>query len=532
MGKTMFFFPVAILVSSQILGVRTAFAWLVISVVAIGLFYVVTYGFNDTLLTSRFDELALQLGVAVCVFFCCQQGEEFFRERMQDLIDLSRDLRQKGKELHKLATTDSLTGLMNRFQFQQTLKNRVDHSHGTPQPFALLMIDMDGFKEINDTLGHQVGDAALVEIATRLRNKFEKTPAQVARLGGDEFCIILPNSQDDEQASSTAKEISEILTQRYICDEADFPLGASIGYALYPQHAKTERELLAFADTAMFHAKENRLGHASYQTEMTDRLVEYRSTQEKLSRALERDEFFVVYQPQVDILTGKVFGVEALMRWRHKGEIISPFRFIPLLEQSHEIIPVSNWLVRQVCQQQAAWFEAGYQVKISINVSAVQFNDPDFCDNTISSISEFGLDATTLDFEITEGLLVEDIPLAVEKLDRLKALGSTVSIDDFGTGYSSLAYLRQFPIDRLKIDRAFIKDIPLGDDGAIAIAIIALAKTLGLQVLAEGVETEDHLEFIRAYDCDEYQGYLLSPPVSADEVVAYFPTSVESLAIS
>lgn len=526
LAGTMLFYPVSILVASQLLGVRAAFLWLIVNLAAFGLFFVSMYGMHDSLYTSRFDEMAMMLGVAACVFFCCQQGEEYFQERTRSLIDVSQDLRKRGEHLRELATTDALTGLMNRFQFQLSLRQRVKYAVTHSKKMALFLVDMDGFKEINDTLGHPVGDESLVEIASRLGNKYGDR-ADVARLGGDEFCVIYPNVRDLDAAESIARDICQSLTQRYVLQDAEFPLGASVGFALCPDDSESATDLLAYADTAMFHAKENRLGHACYESDMTDRLIEYRTMQEKLSFALEREEFFLDYQPQVNLRTGRVIGVEALLRWRHDGLAIPPHRFIHLLERSREIIPVSKWIVLQCCRQLAAWTAEGYDVEISINVSAVQFNDPDFYAGIANPIRELGVDPCKLDFEITEGLLIDDVELAVAKLNQIKELGSSISIDDFGTGYSSLAYLRQFPLDRLKIDRAFIKDIPRSDDGVIAASIIVLAKSLGLKVLAEGVETDAHLSFIRSHDCDEYQGFYLSRPIPAEEVIAYFDRPTE-----
>lgn len=524
MAKTMLFFPVSILVASQLLGVRAAFSWLIVNVVAFAAFFFTMYGVPNTLGTSRFDEMVLILGVAACVFFCCQQGEEYYQERTKNLIDLSQSLQKKSETLHELATTDALTGLINRFQFQEKLKEAASCASAESNRMALFLVDMDGFKEINDTLGHPVGDDALVEIATRLSNEFGDR-SDVARLGGDEFCIIYPNIRDQDHAASIARDICDFLTQRYVLEDAEFPLGASVGFSLCPDHTESDQELLSYADTAMFYAKENRLGHACYEFDMTNRLIEYRTMQAHLSLALERDEFFLVYQPQVDLRSDKVIGVEALLRWRHDGEIIPPYRFIHLLERSREIIPVSRWIVREACRQLAAWNEEGYDIGISINVSAVQFNDPDFCQNVADSISEFGIDASKLDCEITEGMLIDDVEQAAARLKQIKEMGISISIDDFGTGYSSLAYLRQFPLDRLKIDRAFIKDIPDSDDGLIAASIIVLSKALGLKVLAEGVETDAHVEFLKTHDCDEYQGYYLSRPVAAEDVVAHFNRS-------
>ena len=520
LAVTMWFFPGSILVSSQLLGVRDASRWLVISLFTYVAFFGVQHGW-DVLSTSKLDELTLMMGVAVCIFFCCHQGEEYYQLRTQNLMDLSQGLQRKSEVLQELATTDALTGIMNRFRFQERLKECVEEANKGVARTALFLVDMDGFKEINDTLGHPVGDDALVMIATRLKAEFAAS-SEVARLGGDEFCIIHNDVRDAEHAASIAHKICRLLTQRYVLDDAEFPLGASVGYAICPDHTQSAEELLAFADTAMYQAKETRAGHLCYEADMTNRLVEYRTMQEKLSFALERNEFFLVYQPQVDLRTGVVIGVEALLRWRNGGEVIPPFRFIPLLEQSREIIPVSNWIIKECCRQLAIWEADGHDIEISINISAVQFKDPDFCGSVTKSIGAFDVSATKLDFEITEGLLIDDVGLAVERLNQFKEMGVSISIDDFGTGYSSLAYLRQFPIDRLKIDRAFVKDIPDNDDGVIAASIIVLAKSLDLKVLAEGVETAEQLQFLQDHDCDEYQGYFLSPPVEASEVVKFF----------
>ncbi|MFC1757748.1 putative bifunctional diguanylate cyclase/phosphodiesterase [Planctomycetota bacterium] len=515
--SVMFFFPVAILVASQLIGIGSAFLWFVVNIVAFAAFFVFIHGVDDPYTDSTFDRLMIIVVVAGCVFFCCHQGEEYYKERTRGLLELSRNLKQKSETLHELATTDALTGLCNRLQFQERLRAAVHR----PEQVALFLVDMDGFKEINDALGHPTGDKTLVEIASRLSAEFGDC-AEVARFGGDEFCIILPHVNDCDEAAEYAQRIWRLLTRRYVLDAVDFPLGASVGFALSPLHTQSDEQLLAYADTAMFYAKENRLGYACYDAEMTNRLVEYRAMQEKLSFALDRNEFFLAYQPQVNLRTGKVIGVEALLRWKHDGVLIFPEKFVPLLEQSGEIKTVGKWIIRESCKQLAAWDAAGFDVEVSINVSAIQFNDDEFCRCIADAIEEYGINPSSLDFEITEGLLVDDVSQATEKLHEVKKMGASISIDDFGTGYSSLAYLRQFPIDRLKIDRAFVKDIPDNDDGVIASSVIVLAKALGLKVLAEGAETEAHIEFLKANDCDEYQGYYLSRPVVADEVVNFF----------
>lgn len=525
MGGTMLFYPVSILVASQLLGVRSAFCWFLINLLAFTAFFLWTYGFDNVLGTSKLDELVLWLGVAACVFFCCQQGEEYYDKRTSSLIQLSRDLQRKSKTLEILATTDALTGLVNRFQFQERLRTVVDETVANSTRMALFLIDLDGFKEINDTLGHPVGDEALIAIGARLSEEFGDR-SEVARLGGDEFCIITADLDQDADAEAIARRVCNLLTRRYRLGDTEFPLGASVGFCICPDHATTDAELLAYADTAMFHAKEHRLGYACYDRSMTDRLIEYRTIQEKLSVALKQNEFFLVYQPKSRLDSGEVTGVEALLRWRCDGQIVSPGRFIHLLEKSREILPVSNWIIREACRQLAAWDAEGHAVTISVNISVLQFQDPDFIRCIVDSVREFGVDPRRLDFEITEGLLVDDVPQAVDKLKQIKELGASISIDDFGTGFSSLSYLRQFPLDRLKIDRSFVKDIPDGDDGVIASSIIVLAKSLGLIVLAEGVETEEQIRFLKSQDCDEYQGYYLSKPVPADEVSVFFESTV------
>jgi diguanylate cyclase (GGDEF)-like protein len=528
MYGVMLFYPVSILVASQLLGVRAAFQWFLVNLVAFVSFFIVVHGVERALHTAKFDELVLLMGVAACVYFCCQQGEEYYRKRTEKLIHLSEDLQVKSDSLELLATTDALTGLLNRFQFQNQLRDTVEKSKSDLLQSALYLIDMNGFKNINDTMGHAVGDDVLVMIAKRLTDEFGEQ-FDIARLGGDEFCLIAQGIVGFEEAESIAKRVSHVMTQRYSIENTEFLLGASIGYALFPDHAQTDKDLLAFADTAMFHAKEHGRDFSKYETEMTDRLVEYRTVQDKLSRALEQDEFFLAYQPQFDLKSNVLIGAEALLRWRSDGEIIPPYRFIHLLERSREILPVSKWIIRQACRQLSIWNLEGYSAQLSVNVSAVQFNDPDFFQSIIEPICEFGVDPRQLDFEITEGLLISDISLAVAKLNQIKNLGCTISIDDFGTGYSSLAYLRQLPIDRIKIDRAFVKDYPETDDGLIASSIIVLAKTLGLKALAEGVETEAQLQFLKDHDCDEYQGFIASKPIAPQDVLAFLKNEDKSV---
>ena len=309
-----------------------------------------------------------------------------------------------------------------------------------------------------------------------------------------------------------------MLTARYSLSEIKVTLGTSVGYALCPDHAKTGNHILSYADTAMYYAKHNKRNVALYESEMTERIADTRTLNEHLAVAMEREEFFLVYQPQVDV-SGEIIGAEALMRWRHNGETIPPNRFIPLLEATGRIIPVSKWLIREACKQQAEWKQQGLDITVAVNASAIQFVDDDFVDSVIRPAKEFGICPSKLEVEITEGILIDNDEQVIEKLEQLKEFGVPISIDDFGTGYSSLAYLRQFPLNKLKIDRAFVKEIPDTDDGVIANGIIILAKLLNLEVIAEGVETPEQLEYLAQHGCQQFQGYYFSPPVSPDQIL-------------
>ena len=332
--------------------------------------------------------------------------------------------------------------------------------------------------------------------------------------------MILQNDDVHKKADLIASEVCDLLKQRFYIEEHDFPLGSSIGIAHCPADAQNSVDLFAYADTAMFRAKRDQLGYASYASCMTDELIEDRRVQEQLSFALQQQEFALVYQPQICLETGEVFGAEALLRWEYDGEDISPACFIPMLEKSRAIIDVGQWVIWECCRQLQQWQQMGIDIRLSINISAIQFLDDEFNARIERSLNEFNIDARQLDFEITESLLVKDVVQASAKLKRIKELGASISIDDFGTGFSSLAYLRQFPLDRLKIDRTFVKDIPQSDDGVIASSIVALGKAIGLKVLAEGVETDAQLNYLKSIDCDEYQGFLFSCPLAAPDFEA------------
>ena len=520
-AQAVYFFPVAILVCSYLFGVKQAFIWLIISLHLFVFCHYLQYGISEAFRDHLF-ELMTSWGVACCTFFCCQQAETSFQNQTKRLIKFSDALKVRSVELELLATTDSLTGLTNRFQFQRELNDLVKIATAENQ-VALFLIDMDGFKEINDSHGHATGDELLVKIADRLKTRMQGR-ASVARLGGDEFCVTFSGVTDAQQSAELADEMVAFLTDRYVLDEVSVTLGTSVGYALCPSHAQSAKHVLSFADTAMYYAKHNKLNVACYRSQMTDLISDNREMSERLAGAMEREEFYLVYQPQFDSRTNQVIGVEALMRWCHAGQMISPADFIPVLESRGWIVPVGKWVVRQACQQQAEWKQQGFDIPIAVNVSALQFVDDDFVGSLIRPMEELNVCPSKLEIEITEGVLIDNVKKVIKKLELLKAFGCRISIDDFGTGYSSLAYLRQFPLDKLKIDRTFIKGIPASDDGVIAKGVIILADLLNLEVIAEGVETEDQLDYLRDNGCRQIQGYYYSKPVDPNEIIALFKT--------
>lgn len=513
LGLTVFFYPISILVASQLFGVRQATYWFVASLVNFLIYYLAVYGIHATF-HDHLDGLLLSLGTAFCSYFCCQQAEAYYRKKTKGLIDLSESLQKKSEVLHDLATTDSLTKLTNRFQFQNLLASHVQLA--SSDELLLFLVDMDGFKDVNDTMGHAAGDAILIEIGVRLLDSFGDR-AEVSRLGGDEFCLLFVGDEYVRNAESIGREIHDLLTEGYALRDLKVVLGASIGYATYPEDARTKDALLAFADTAMYQAKKDRLQVARYESVMTEALVEQRTLNDQLAEALERGEFFLVYQPQVENSAGRIIGAEALLRWRHNGEVISPARFIPLLERSGLIIKVGDWVVQEACRQLSEWQQNGLDTRLAVNISAIQFQDCNFVERVTAHLNKQNIDPSKFELEITEGVLVENVDTVAIKLQRMHELGLKISVDDFGTGYSSLSYLRQFPIDKLKIDRAFVKDIPHADDGVIASSIIALSASLEMQVIAEGVETLEQLDVLANFGCDQYQGYFFSRPLPADE---------------
>jgi diguanylate cyclase (GGDEF)-like protein len=385
---------------------------------------------------------------------------------------------------------------------------------------AVLFIDLDRFKLINDTLGHGAGDRLLKEATERLRSCVRSSDT-VGRFGGDEFGAIITDLAKPADASLVAQKIIDALARPFQLDGHESYVTASVGITLFPTDGEEAGTLIMNADAAMYRAKEQ--GRNTYQyftREMNERAMQRVTMESALRRAIERREFLLHYQPKVSITTGEVCGFEALLRWQHpESGLVPPLQFIPVLEDTGLIVAVGEWVITEVCEQIARWSRDGFRVPpVAVNLSARQFQQKGLEDTVAGALRASGIDSKLLQFELTESLLMKEPEVAARTLRGLKEIGVTLSVDDFGTGYSSLSYLKRFPIDALKIDRAFIRDVTVDpDDAAITFAIIGLAHSLKLKVIAEGVETRDQLDFLETHGCDEMQGFLFSRAVPAEE---------------
>lgn len=423
--------------------------------------------------------------------------------------------------LEYLAHFDSLTGLPNRALFRDRLGQAMSRSDRLTQSVALMFLDLDRFKTINDTLGHEVGDNLLRAVAKRLQTcvRGEDT---VARLGGDEFTIILEQIATPEDAGRVAQKILDSFLPPFNLDGREVFIGASIGITIYPLDRCDIDGLLRNADTALYSAKDaGRNTFHFYTKEMNEKALEYLDTENSLRHALERGEFLLYYQPKIHLLTGKPTGAEALLRWRHPQRgIVSPLEFVSMLEDTGMINEVGRWALRSACTQVKKWMDRGLpSLRVAVNISARQFLHNELTKHVSEALEESGLRPDQLELELTESLLMQDPVHAEELLRGIQALGVLrIHLDDFGTGYSSLSYLKRFPIDTVKIDASFVHDIPTDkEDNAIVLAVVAMAHSLGLKVVAEGVENERQAEFLRLHECDLIQGYLVSPPLPPDQ---------------
>jgi diguanylate cyclase (GGDEF)-like protein/PAS domain S-box-containing protein len=423
------------------------------------------------------------------------------------------------KVIHS-AEHDFLTGLPNRLLLNDRIGQAIALAQRHMHTVAVLFLDLDGFKHINDSLGHSTGDKLLQSVAERLLDCV-RTPDTVSRQGGDEFVILLPEVKHAEDVAIAARRVLRAVAGAHFVDHHELHVTSSIGVSLYPDDGLDAEALIKNADTAMYQAKEDaRQSFKFFRPDMNVRAVERQSIEEDLRRALERDEFSVHYQPKVNLNTGAIIGAEALIRWTSstRGQV-PPLDFIPIAEDSGLILPIGAWVLREACRQTRAWADACLPaITIAVNVSGVQFRDESFLKSLFAILSETGLDPRSLEVEVTESVLMKHAELAATILHTLRDKGIEVSVDDFGTGYSSLSYLRKFPLDSLKIDQSFVRHIDSSSDEAtIVSAIISMGRNLHLRVIAEGVETAEDLTFLKAHDCDEAQGYYFSRPVPAEQ---------------
>lgn len=434
-------------------------------------------------------------------------------------------LREKEEHLYFLAHHDVLTSLPNRRLLQDRMQHALAKARRSGYQAALIYFDLDRFKTINDSLGHAIGDRVLKEIASRLARQVRETDT-LARLGGDEFVVILEQVEEAEKVAAVAQKLLLELTREILVEGHSLYVTASAGISLFPTDSVDSEGLMKSAETAMYRAKERGKNMCQYFTpDMNARARELLQLESGLRQALEQQQLVLHYQPQVDLTTGELIGVEALVRWEHPERgMVPPGDFIPLAEETGLIVPIGEWVLRTACAQSQAWRQAGFSpMRMAVNISPRQFRQSDLIARVDEILRETGLEPSALELEVTEGVIMNDVEAAIATMEELGKMGVLLAIDDFGTGYSSLGYLKRFPIAGLKIDRSFVRDIP-GDanDAQIAASVIALAHNMNLRVVAEGIETADQLAFLRDKGCEHGQGYYFSPPCTAEELAARF----------
>ncbi len=425
-------------------------------------------------------------------------------------------LKRARERARHLATHDQLTGLANRALFQERLEQAVSQARRARSRLAVMFVDLDGFKSINDTLGHAVGDGLLRAIARRISSSLRESDG-AARLGGDEFALLLTHLSHEADAGTVAGKLLAALSEPIQFRQQATSIRASIGIATFPRDALEPEDLVRKSDTAMYHAKQlggNRFEF--YTKDMNAALLRRAALEDRLRNALDKNELILYYQPQFDLARGRIIGAEALLRWRHPElGLVQPSQFLPIAEETGLIVPIGDWILRSACRQNAHWYRLGHRgLRIAVNVSSQQFLEPGFADVVRDAVSDSGLPPVSLELEITESSLLRDVEVTVNTLRALKDLGVRLAIDDFGTGYSALAYLKRLPIDVLKIDQSFVRALTTDPaDATITEMIVQLAGGLNLTTVAEGVETLEQLLLLGSYGCKRMQGFLFGKPV-------------------
>jgi diguanylate cyclase (GGDEF)-like protein/PAS domain S-box-containing protein len=444
---------------------------------------------------------------------------KFFEGTVVDITER----KQHEYKLEYQASHDSLTGLPNRSLMRDRIDQAIAKAKRDGNQVAVVFIDLDHFKLINDSLGHHVGDRLLLEVAKRL-TFCVRSHDSVARQGGDEFVLVLSEQHGDNEILALVSRLLETISQPWVNDGQEYGLSCSIGISCYPQDGDNPDALLRCADAAMYKAKESgRSTYHFYTPELNLAISERLELENRLRHALERDEFRVYYQPRIDTVSGRIIGAEALIRWDCPGKgLVPPDSFISIAEETGLIIPIGEWILQEACRQNSAWQRAGLpSISVSVNLSPIQFRHAGLVKSVAVALQRANLHPSYLELELTESFVMHDAERINVAMQSLKALGVDIAVDDFGTGYSSLSYLKRFPVDRLKVDKSFVRDIDTDpDDAAIVHAIITLGHALGLKVVAEGVETRAHLDYLKKHRCDELQGYYFSRPVPALEMEA------------
>jgi diguanylate cyclase (GGDEF)-like protein/PAS domain S-box-containing protein len=505
---------------------------------------IIPEGFAERLISdalrSAEDALAQQIGTGIELNGRRKDGSEFPIEIMLSPLESAegilvtaaiRDITTRKKaeaQMIHSSEHDFLTGLPNRMLLNERVDQAIRLARRYGRKIAVLFLDLDGFKHINDSLGHPAGDKLLQSVAKRLVNCVRGSDT-VSRQGGDEFVVLLSEVAHVENPSIAVRRMLTAVAENHSVDDHHLHITCCIGISIYPDDGLDSETLIKNADTAMYQAKEN--GPQSYQffkPAMNVRAVARQSIEEDLGRALEKQEFALHYQPKIDLLTGQITGAEALLRWTPKRGPVSPAEFIPVAEDCGLILPIGQWVLREACRQARVWADAGLPpVTMAVNISAVQFRNENFLDDVFAILKETGLDPRFLELELTESVLMKHAESAESVLRTLRTTGVQVAVDDFGTGYSSLSYLRKFPIDALKIDQSFVRQITTVPDETIIVkAVISMGRSLKLRVVAEGVETQEQLAFLQAHLCDEAQGFYFSRPVLPEQFAKLLTTGI------